>query len=634
MKTNKRILPALLMSLFAGAGATTAGAQQFNGFVVFGDSLSDAGYYRPFLAQIGVPATLVPVLGRFTTSPGPIWAEVLSSDLGLGPVAPSNVSGGLDYAQGGARVATSSASTPPGAAQRPVSTQVGEYLAHTGGAADSRTLYAVWGGANDVIQTIQGAGAGLIPPDQVSGIIQGAAGAEIQQIGRLSAAGARYIVVFGLPNIGGTPAFTAAGAAASAGATQASAGFNTALFTGLASAGLRVIPVDSYTFFSEIAASPSTYGFTNVTVPACKPFPPFSSAPDALFCPPGNTLTPNAAQTFLFADGVHPTTAGHQLIAEFVESMIEGPTAYSLLAETPIAMRDGQRRGIYEGLGSGSRADIGKMSVFATYDRGKFDVDSSVGMSGLSSDGNTATLGFTARVSETVILGLAYGHGTSDASFGGDMGSYRAKENVVSAFGRFDYGGFYGTAIVSVGNVDYSGLHRNITLGTSMRTATASPSGSNASAFVEGGYDFKVAGLWLGPLVSVNSQNVTVNAFDESGAASANLHIEEQSRRSEVWSVGVHASFPIGEWTPWLRVTADKERKDDLRMVSARPLSLASNNTYDIPAYQFDNSFVTSAIGIRGTLMKQIGVSLAYYTVSGRSGMKDDGVTGMLSYQF
>ncbi|HVN42959.1 MAG TPA: SGNH/GDSL hydrolase family protein, partial [Steroidobacteraceae bacterium] len=405
MKTNKRILPALLMAMFAGAGASPAGAQQFNGLVVFGDSLSDAGYYRPFLSAIGVPSTLVPVLGRFTTSPGPIWAEVMANDLGLGPVAPSNA-GGLDYAQGGARVAVSSPSTPPGLAQRPVSTQVNEYLAHAGGAADPHTLYAMWGGANDVIQTIQGAGAGLIPPDQVSGIVQGAAVAEIGQIGKLQAAGAKYILVFGLPNIGGTPAFTAAGAAASAGATAASAGYNTALFTGLKTAGLRVIPVDTYSMFTELIQNPSAYGFTNVTVPACKPFPPFSSGPDALFCPPGNTLTPNAAQTFLFADGVHPTTASHQIIAEFAESMITGPTAYSLLAETPIAMRQGNTRGIYEGLGGGSRADIGRMSVFATYDKGKFDIDSSVGMSGVDTDGKSVTVGVTARVSETVILGL------------------------------------------------------------------------------------------------------------------------------------------------------------------------------------------------------------------------------------
>ena len=76
MKTKMRVLPALLLSLFAGAMAPAAQAQQFSGVVVFGDSLSDAGYYRPFLASLGLPPAVVATLGRFTTNPGPVFSEV------------------------------------------------------------------------------------------------------------------------------------------------------------------------------------------------------------------------------------------------------------------------------------------------------------------------------------------------------------------------------------------------------------------------------------------------------------------------------------------------------------------------------------------------------------------------------
>jgi len=229
MKIKKRILPAVLMSLFAAAGATSVNAQQFSNVVVFGDSLSDDGYFRPFLASLGLPPSLVATLGRFTTSPGPIWSELVTTYYGGVPAA-SNA-GGLIYAQGGARVAVNSASTPPGAAQRPVSTQVTEYLAHNNGVADPNALYAMWAGANDILQTLAGVGAGAIPPSSVTGILQSTAAAEIGQIAALKAKGARYIIVFGLPDIGATPALTAAGPANAAGATQASAGYNTALFT-------------------------------------------------------------------------------------------------------------------------------------------------------------------------------------------------------------------------------------------------------------------------------------------------------------------------------------------------------------------------------------------------------------------
>ena len=71
MNTRKRLLPALLVSLFAGIGTTAAQAQQFTGFYAFGDSLTDVGYYRPFLAGAGVPSSLVAIMGRYTTNPGP-----------------------------------------------------------------------------------------------------------------------------------------------------------------------------------------------------------------------------------------------------------------------------------------------------------------------------------------------------------------------------------------------------------------------------------------------------------------------------------------------------------------------------------------------------------------------------------
>ena len=80
MNARKRILPALIVSVFAAAAVTPAAeAVQFSRVVVFGDSLSDAGYFRPFLTSLGLPAPVVAQLGRFTTNPGPVWSELVVS---------------------------------------------------------------------------------------------------------------------------------------------------------------------------------------------------------------------------------------------------------------------------------------------------------------------------------------------------------------------------------------------------------------------------------------------------------------------------------------------------------------------------------------------------------------------------
>ena len=46
----KRMLPAVIAAAMV-TGASTASAVQFQGVYVFGDSLSDSGYYRPFLLR-------------------------------------------------------------------------------------------------------------------------------------------------------------------------------------------------------------------------------------------------------------------------------------------------------------------------------------------------------------------------------------------------------------------------------------------------------------------------------------------------------------------------------------------------------------------------------------------------------
>src|SRR4051794_22526735 len=88
-KSARTLLAAAAVLLSASQQASA----QFSNFVFFGDSLTDAGSFKPVLP---------PGTGEFTTNPGPIWAQVLAQRYGF-TATPAN-QGGNDYAQGGARV--------------------------------------------------------------------------------------------------------------------------------------------------------------------------------------------------------------------------------------------------------------------------------------------------------------------------------------------------------------------------------------------------------------------------------------------------------------------------------------------------------------------------------------------------
>ena len=640
MNIRKKLLPALILSAFAALSAPAQAQtteRQFSNVYVFGDSLSDAGYFRGFLAALGLPPALVSQLGRFTTG-GPVWSELVAQHYGAS-AGPSNVSNGNIFAQGGARVSESSPDTPPNFAQRPVSTQIGEYLARGGGSADPDALYFVWAGANDFLQNVAAFQAGQITQAQLQSNLlgsTGAAAAEVAQIVRLRNAGARYIAVFGLPNVGLTPRSIAGGAASVAAATQLSAGYNTTLFTGLATTGVRFIPVDVFSLFNEVAANPAAFGFTNATSVACGPFPPITSSANSAFCGPANLVSPNAASTFLFADTVHPTTGAHAVIAQFVEALIDGPTQYSYMAEAALKTREGHLRTVRDAILTRPPKPDGGLGVFVGGEGSDFDIGAGIGgLVGAENRNRGLTVGVSGRACESVVVGVAIGKTETKASFGADKGGYRIDEEVLSVFAGMRWGGFYAAGIGSVSNLDFSDIRRNIDLGQSRRTARGQAEGSNGSLRFAAGYDFRFGRFLVGPVVGVTSQSVTVGGFDETDGGSAGLRLYEQKRSSEIWSVGVNASMDLGAWRPWLRITADKERQDDVRLVSATPLSLvAIGNVYDVPAYRPDDKFTTVQLGVSGNLTPQLSLGASYYHVSGRSGIDEQGISAVLSYQF
>jgi outer membrane lipase/esterase len=634
MKTKKRILSALALSVAAAFGGTEAQAAQFSNVYVFGDSLSDAGYYRGFLASIGVPSALVSQMGRFSTNPGPIWAEIIGQYYGTA-ITPSNA-GGTDYAQGGARVALSPGITPQGQAERPISTQITEYLSTHGNAADPNALYTVWGGANDFFVNSALLQAGQITSAQFQQNLLAAGTAEAQQIGRLFQAGAQHVMLFINFDPAMTPAASTLDAATRAGFTQLAVGVNTTTLVGLASNGLRVIPVDLFSLFNEIRANPTAFGFTNATGFACGPFPPFTQSSSALFCLVGQNVPANAENTLVWADpSGHLTTAANRIVAQFALSLVEGPYNYSALAEAPLRTRTLHVAGVNEGLAAARHSEVGRFNVFAAGGGGDFDVDAGRGNVGVSNSLEAYTVGVTVRPSEAVTLGGAVGQTRARGTFGQGMGGYRTRENTWSLFASMKLGGFYGNGVLSIADIDFADLQRNIVLGAQTRTANASAGGSNSSAFVTAGYDFNLGRLQVGPLVSFTAQDVDVDTFDESGAGSANLRIFGQKRKSEVWSVGARASMDFGRWTPWVRVTADEERRDEARAITAMPLTVAATgSSYDIPAYSVDSSYTTFAVGVRGLITNNVALSASYYNVTGRAGTSEWGAGAVVSVKF
>ena len=309
--------PALFLCLLFASMARPASGTP-TAIFSFGDSLSDVGND---LKLFGFPVSPPYYQGRFSN--GPNWVEDLAAAYGLGPMKPSLL-GGTDYAFGGARSGERGSSIPllPHTAEIPTTLeQVGTFLALHPSGLSQTALYTVWSGANDIIA----AGVDLsekkaTPSVLISGVDQ-AANFEIKAIKDLILAGARDIVVVGLPDIGITPLFATTEYKTFASGTNTfvssiSQQYNMDL--SLALSGLPVVRYyDVFSLLGKVQADPASYGFQNATL-GCYTGDQFGLPPVPV--PPPTVCSSDVAvqNSYLFWDMVHPTQAGHAIFARIV----------------------------------------------------------------------------------------------------------------------------------------------------------------------------------------------------------------------------------------------------------------------------------------------------------------------------
>ncbi len=240
-----------------------------------------------------------------------MWVDYLASALGL-PLSPS-LAGGTNFAFGSARTGAVGVSDDP-VLVPPLTTQAQFAVVGSLDTLPSDGLYVVWGGGNDVRALGEEFGAGLASPNpllqqQAALALTSGISASIANLTAtlktLANAGARDFLIPNLPDLGLTPA--ARFAETIAPGTRATLSGLSVLFneklanlvSGAASAdGFTLTLLDVFALNHAVVDNPAAGA--NVT--------------DACTSQNGFTGCSNP-DSFVYWDGVHPTTATHQVIA-------------------------------------------------------------------------------------------------------------------------------------------------------------------------------------------------------------------------------------------------------------------------------------------------------------------------------
>jgi phospholipase/lecithinase/hemolysin len=354
--------------IVAGCGGGNTDSPLATRVIAFGDSLTDLGTYVVATSISGTGAA--PHFGgKFTTnshtgytatsntSNANIWVEWIAARLGVA-ITPAEIGFGATripcpaaarglaascsgYGQGGSRVTDPiGINNDNGALTIPIVDQIASHntRAVPGFKAgfDSGDIVFIWGGNNDVFVQAEAVAQGL-PPDAAQANIV-TAGTELATLikDEILAKGAKRVAVLTAADSSLTPYGSTLSPEGRALLSGLSAAFNAALLAGLDGSGARII--DARALFGDAVTNPAKFGFTNATTPACNAqiiagitggavtdgsslF--CNAAPAALFTAAGlpslNAITPGAsASTYVFADGVHPTTGAHKAFADQV----------------------------------------------------------------------------------------------------------------------------------------------------------------------------------------------------------------------------------------------------------------------------------------------------------------------------
>jgi outer membrane lipase/esterase len=276
-----------------------------------------------------VPTTCAAATGLSPNIPGLVGAPIVTHP------------GCTNYAQGSARVtniyssnSTSLQGTPVypngnlGFAALPVQQQMAAHLAAAGGSYTGHELVTVFAGNMDVLMELafygQPALGGATTPEAAV-VAVATAGATLGQLIKTQVVGkgAKQVLVLNVPFIAGTP-FGLSQTAATQGLIDAMTNaFNAQLAAQLA--GIPGVLVgDLYTEFKAMVTNPAQFGLSNVTSMACGPNAlsnPTTAPGTSLVCNASNQISGDVSH-YGFADDVHPTPYGQQLISQLASKVM------------------------------------------------------------------------------------------------------------------------------------------------------------------------------------------------------------------------------------------------------------------------------------------------------------------------
>lgn len=441
---------------------------------------------------------------------------------------------------------------------------------------------------------------------------QAAAGRLADSAVALQQAGARYIMVSLMPDVGTTPALGGSSPFFSGLVSD----LNVELVSQLRGVNAQIIPLNAPLLVGEILANPDAYGLDAGTNPAqtlansC-----FSGCANENTTYGVNGTSPDPSK-LVFNDGVHPTEAVQQASADYATSLLAAPWEISLLPE----MAYGTLRGYEDQVRTQWQADAnawqteGQWRSFVSAAGQHMDIDGQD--AGASADGNgySLSLGGSYRLNDAWRAGVAMGAYQQELDAGSANSNYKLDSYLVSAFAQYQENRWWADIALTGGYLDYRDLQRKMDIGAETRTEKGDTDGELWSLSSRVGYDIAQPGSqWhLSPFLSGEYARVTVDGYSEDDARSTALKYDDQVRKSKLFGVGLQGSYELSPQTRvFAEVVRERQYKDDASDVTME-LNSVSGLDYTLEGYTPDDDQNQLSVGVNHKLAPELALRGGY----------------------
>ncbi|MCX5830218.1 MAG: autotransporter domain-containing protein [Deltaproteobacteria bacterium] len=245
------------------------------------------------------------------------------------------------------------------------------------------------------------------------------------------------------------------------------------------------------------------------------------------------------------------------------------------------------------------------------------------------------TLGTDYRFSENFVGGALFGMNTAKSWINDAGSTVKLDGYTLGFYGTYFRKSFYLDGQASYGWNNFNNNRRIVFPGID-RTATASPSGGQATGYGGTGYDFSFGSWTIGPALTFQYLWMGVNGYTESGADSLNLQVDRQTTESYQGSAGIKGAW---NWT-----------KDKLRIVprlwgfyrhefgNVNPSTIASlaqgSSAFTIESVAPERNFFSVGAGLNIHWTDLVLAYLNYEAQLGQSAYSAQSITLGLRFQF